>query len=84
MLYGNTSYLASPTTPHVVPIMANITFDVSSVVINVITNTICCFSVFCRDDPLLFAIFLGFFWSSTSSENQANHQTKPTDESLYL
>ena len=60
MLYGNTSYLANPTTSYVVPIMANITFDVSSVVINIITNTICCFSVFCRDDPLILTIFLCF------------------------
>ena len=60
MLYGNTSYLANPTTSYVVPIMANITFDVSSVVINIIINTICGFSVFCRDDPLILTIFLCF------------------------
>ena len=60
MLYGNTSYLANPTTSQVEPIMANITFGVSSVVINVITNIICCFSVFCRDDPLILTIFLCF------------------------
>ena len=60
MLYGNTSYLANPTTLHVIPIMAYITFDVSSVVINIITKTICCFSVFCRDDPLILNIFLCF------------------------
>ena len=60
MLYGKTSYLANPTTPHVVPIMTNITFDVSSVAINIIKNTICCFSVFCRDDPLILTIFLCF------------------------
>ena len=60
MLYGKTSSLANPTTSHVVPIMTIISFDVTSVVINIITNTICCFSVFCRDDPLILTIFFRF------------------------
>ena len=60
MLYGKTSYLANSTTSHVVPIMTIISFDVTSVVINIITNTICCFSVSCRDDPLILTIFLCF------------------------
>ena len=58
MLYRNTSYLANPTTPHGVPVMVNITFDVSSVVINVTANTICCFSVFCRNETLILTIFI--------------------------
>ena len=60
MLYGKTSYLANPTTSHVVPFMTNITFDATSVVINIIINTICCFSEFFRDDQLILTIFLCF------------------------
>ena len=60
MLYGKTSYLANPTASNVIPIMTNITFDVSSAVIIIIINTICCFSAFCRDDPLILTIFLCF------------------------
>lgn len=86
MLYGNTSYLANPTTSYVVPIMTNITFDVPSVVINVITNTICCISMFCRDHQFILTTFPCFSGAPHLLKilQITTRVEKPTDESLHF